>query len=105
MGPHEPTPTPGPDEIQYALQAYPPEIVEAAAKVWPQLPGTVMEVAALISINWQVIADALHWGRLAVEWAETAHPEWVKILNRTKKRRTRKKYLTRILRAYEEETA
>lgn len=33
-------------------------------------------------------------------WAESAHPEWVAILNRTKKRRTRKKYRDRIRRAY-----
>ena len=33
-------------------------------------------------------------------WACNAHPEWVKILNRTKKKRTRKKYQDRILRAY-----
>ena len=36
----------------------------------------------------------------AYAWAKTAHPEWVGILNRTKKRRTRKKYRDRILRAY-----
>lgn len=36
----------------------------------------------------------------AYTWAETAHPEWVGILNRTKKRRTRKKYQDRIMRGY-----
>lgn len=39
----------------------------------------------------------------AYSWACEAHPEWVNILNRTKKRRTRKKYQDRIMRAYMEE--
>ena len=38
--------------------------------------------------------------RLACIWAKGAHPEWVAIMNRTKKRRTRKKYRDRIRRAY-----
>ena len=37
---------------------------------------------------------------LAYIWAKSAHPEWVAIMNRTKKRRTRKKYADRIRRAY-----
>lgn len=36
----------------------------------------------------------------AYAWATQARPEWVRILNRTKKQRTRKKYQDRILRAY-----
>ena len=36
----------------------------------------------------------------AYRWAEKAHPEWVAILNRTKKKRIRKKYQDRILREY-----
>ena len=42
----------------------------------------------------------LYERRLAYNWAKSAHPEWVAILNRTKKRRTRKKYRDRIRRAY-----
>lgn len=38
----------------------------------------------------------------AYNWARVEHPEWVGILNRTKKRRTWKKYHDRILRAYRE---
>lgn len=37
---------------------------------------------------------------LAYLWAKEAHPEWVTILNRTKKKRIRKKYQDRILREY-----
>ena len=35
-------------------------------------------------------------------WAETHRPEWVRIHGRTKKKRTRKKYRDRIVRAYRE---
>ena len=35
-------------------------------------------------------------------WVKIFHPEWVKIIKRTKKKRTRKKYVKRILRAYRE---
>lgn len=37
---------------------------------------------------------------VAYRWAKKAHPEWVAILNRTKKKRIRKKYQDRILREY-----
>ena len=40
---------------------------------------------------------------LAYHWAKEAHPEWVVILNRTKKKRIRKKYQDRILREYKKE--
>ena len=39
----------------------------------------------------------------ALRWAETCRPEWVRIHDRTKKKRTRKKYRDRIMRAYREE--
>lgn len=38
-------------------------------------------------------------------WAMENHPEWCRIIRRTKKGRTRKKYAMRILRAYREELA
>lgn len=37
---------------------------------------------------------------LAYNWAKKEHPEWVTILNRTKKKRIRKKYQDWILREY-----
>lgn len=40
---------------------------------------------------------------LAYRWAKEVHPEWVVILNRTKKKRIRKKYQDRILREYKKE--
>lgn len=39
----------------------------------------------------------------AYAWATVHRPKWVNILNRTKKRRTRKKYQDRIMRAYQKE--
>jgi len=36
----------------------------------------------------------------AYAWAQETHPQWVAILNRTKKKRTRKKYQDRIWREY-----
>lgn len=41
----------------------------------------------------------------AMLWASNKRPEWLTIYNRTKKRRTRKKYRDRIMRAYEEALA
>lgn len=38
-------------------------------------------------------------------WAKEIHPEWVAIMNRTKKKRIRKKYKDRILREYKKKTA
>lgn len=37
----------------------------------------------------------------AIKWAETAKPDLVRIMNRTKKKRTRKKCMSRIMREYE----
>lgn len=37
---------------------------------------------------------------VAYKWAERVHPEWVKIMRRTKKCRIRKKYADRIWREY-----
>ena len=39
---------------------------------------------------------------IAYAWAKEKHPEWVRILNRTKKKRIRKKYHDRIMRAFME---
>ena len=38
-----------------------------------------------------------------VAWCMENHPDWVRILRRTKKKRTRKKYHDRLLRAFLEE--
>lgn len=43
--------------------------------------------------------------RMAQLWAYGARPEWMKIYNRTKKRRTRKKYRDKIVRVYRKERA
>lgn len=39
---------------------------------------------------------------IAYTWAENTHPEWIKILRRTKKKRIRKKYHNRIMRGFRE---
>lgn len=39
---------------------------------------------------------------IAYTWAENTHPEWMKIHRRTKKKRIRKKYHDRIMRAFRE---
>lgn len=48
-----------------------------------------------------LLRDADPWYK-ALNWAKRQYPEWVAIMNRTKKRRVRKKYKNRILRAYKE---
>lgn len=71
------------------LEAFKPVVeaarnmIEALCDVWSNFQGS--EACTYI---------------LAYCWACGHRPEWVRILNRTKKGRTRKKYQDRILRAY-----
>lgn len=63
----------------------------------------IVEWAAELTTKLSVMFTTWHESCIFVVayfWARDAHPEWVKILNRTKKKRTRKKYQDRILRAY-----
>lgn len=77
--------------------------VNVALKKMAESVGELFRAVA----DWVSAASALltplltesQW-HLAYNWAKSAHPEWVAILNRTKKRRTRKKYRDRIRRAY-----
>lgn len=73
----------------------------AFAGVWDAARKATKAIAEVMqtwksSRQWQFI--------LAYGWARGSHPEWVKILDRTKKKRIRKKYRDRILRAYLEAT-
>lgn len=72
---------------QDAVRALVEAITQTAAALTESLP----DISALFSLETR-----------AMLWASNKHPEWVAIYNRTKKRRTRKKYLDRIMRAYEE---
>lgn len=75
---------------QDAVRALAEVITSAAAALAEGLPG----ISALFSLETR-----------AMLWASIKHPEWMTIYNRTKKRRTRKKYRDRIMRAYEEALA
>lgn len=68
-------------------------VIEAWQKIWDEVKQV-----------WDALVDCtdLTFVR-AYAWAAVQHPEWVRILNRTKKRRTRKKYQDRIMRAYQKE--
>lgn len=67
------------------------EAITAAAAV---LAETLPDITAIFSLETR-----------AMLWASNKHPEWLTIYNRTKKKRTRKKYHDRIMRAYEEALA
>lgn len=71
-------------------------LAEAAGQVVKAVAAWLTSAAQILTTAW---GDNLQWA-LAYNWAKAAHPEWVGILNRTKKRRTRKKYQDRIMRAY-----
>lgn len=57
--------------------------------------------AIVAALDMTALQNLLAW-YLAYNWAKQARPKWVAIMNRTKKRRTRKKYRDRILREYKE---
>lgn len=69
------------DAIMPVLQ----EIATAAGEIVGKLSPAYAKLALL---------------QAAYAWAIDEHPEWVRIMNRTKKRRTAKKYNDRIVRAY-----
>lgn len=65
--------------------------------------GKVVMAASDLAVTFlhSPLRDAYTW-YVALNWAKRQYPEWVAIMNRTKKRRVRKKYHDRILRAYKE---
>ncbi len=74
-----------------------------------KIAAAVGQMAAILGEYLEQISAALRqYGSwefvLAYAWACEARPKWVKVLNRTKKGRTRKKYQDRILRAYRNRT-
>jgi hypothetical protein len=66
--------------------------MEKLIPVWEAIGQAVRTAAEAIDQARGVVA--------AYKWAERVHPEWVKIMRRTKKCRIRKKYADRIWRAY-----
>lgn len=78
------------DEFKAKLTEALQPVIETFTEIWRTLTGAVTELGG---------SDTFIWLRAYV-WACEAHPKWVNILNRTKKRRIRKKYQDRIMRAY-----
>lgn len=95
------------DPAREALEQYATQLGRTLAPVFAEIKrimetvaSALAEVIAQVVNTWEALAD---WEFvLAYVWAQQAHPKWVAILNRTKKKRTRKKYQDRILRAYRE---
>ena len=73
------------------------EVTEAYGRLFAEISKQVAAVAAGIA---RLASEATRW-HVAYEWASETHPQWVKIMQRTKKRRVWKKYHNRILREYE----
>lgn len=71
--------------------------VEKMIPVWEEIGLTLRVSLGEIFQMWNGL-KAEHV--VAYKWAERVHPEWVKIMRRTKKRRIRKKYADRIWREY-----
>lgn len=84
------------------------DITLAFADGWNKLREAAMEMGRVVGKAIEAAAESLHplvkilidQETRAMLWAETAHPEWVAIHNRTKKARIRKKYYDRIMRGY-----
>lgn len=87
-------------ETSEQLPLSPDEI--AAKKFLDAAAAFVLRVWEGLSDAWDTFKNSEAWTFiLAYRWACVSRPEWVKILNRTKKGRTRKKYQDKILRAYQ----
>lgn len=66
--------------------------IEAAKRVYDEISATL---APFILVDYE-------WEKAQL-WAYANRPEWLRIYNRTKKRRTRKKYYDKIVREYRKE--
>lgn len=85
-------------QVRQAFEAMGVALGEAAKALGKVVLAAADMAAALLH---GPLRDADAWYK-ALNWAKRQYPEWVAIMNRTKKRRVRKKYHDRILRAYKE---
>lgn len=103
-------------ELSPELQEQIAIIAERAARGFDRLRdaliASVQPVAEAMKEIFQFVAELYIPYALANEewekaylWAIAHRPKWVRIYNRTKKRRTRKKYRDKILREYRKEQA
>lgn len=72
--------------------------LEPDAEAWQKFREMVIEPVA-DAYRRYILDLALKY----IAWCKENHPDWVHILRRTKKKRTRKKYLGRLRRAWMEE--
>ncbi len=83
-----------------------PERLATAAEglkmIWAAMLAEVEQAAAAFAKMWPEIWAAEE-RRRALRWAEVYKPRWAHIYHHTKKGRTRKKYIKRILAWYREE--
>lgn len=78
------------------------KMTQAAQDAARALAEAITSTSAALAENLPDISALLSLEGRAMLWASNKHPEWLTIYNRTKKRRIRKKYRDRIMRAYEE---
>lgn len=76
------------------------EIVAICERVVDGISTFILRVWEEIKDGWDDFICKIHVQNRAFLWAKYTHPEWLKILNRTKKRRIKEKYRKRILREY-----
>lgn len=80
-------------------------MAQAAQDAVRALAEAITSTAAALAESLPDISAPFSLETRAMLWASNKHPEWLTIYNRTKKRRIRKKYRDRIMRAYEEALA
>ena len=80
------------------------DIVEAWERALPLILESYQILCGEILRIWEALVGVVDVSTIRAHiWAYRVHPEWVAILLRTKKGRTRKKYHDRILRSYAKE--
>jgi hypothetical protein len=91
------------DECRYIVPA--PPLPEISIEMAPCPEFDAWQQAMVSQSLIQMLQKVNKFAQDMVCWAMEMHPEWCRIMRRTKKGRTRKKYSKRILQAYLEEVA
>ena len=89
-------------EIMERMKAGIVEALNGMRMAFTATAAATREMMATVMKAMRNLPGGIEWHN-AYTWACEAHPKWVRIYHRTKKRRIAKKYRDRILRAYRAE--
>lgn len=87
------------DAIQQAVEPVVDAIIKTCQELNQALSGYAQNASQALAEIYGLVAEY----NSALSWAATHRPKWLHIYKQTKKKRTRKKYYDRIMRAYAEE--